>query len=488
MAVHAGAVAAALLVTVMIFPVTHYVITTPTRGESTVTLESTQSQQPQRKSSLILESQLPKYPPKDIMEPRAHASTPARPDVSTDRARVESTNSQTNVNKQVSPPSTKSPAEIDALFKQDATLWAELKAARCNVDWAPAVQHELANWKDKGFTLQDVEHFCVKRVFRLSYVHGEMRIARYNLDGKNIHRVICGHWLIYMATMRAAARGNPIPPFELNIQPGDSAFSTGRVQWNNAAPLLSNIKCGGASVSFPLTLHDQFGNGFGHMSLSMYKEKYDTAVQWEMDTPAWSKKKPAAIFAGPRGSGSRGNRSRLFKLKSSALHITSDSTTVRDMAEYQGNIYAYGHCGWSRRVHELATMDTVVFMEDSICREYFHAMFEPGVDHVAVAEDFSDLVTKAEDMFKRPKDAEAMAAAWYTKGKQLFSLVCVLDYVDALLRAYADLQRFDPEYHSSWPEYHPNETHDFFRSEAAALPTKACQEPVMFKGVKSHKC
>jgi hypothetical protein len=232
--------------------------------------------------------------------------------------------------------------EIDALFSEEAQLWADLKSAKCTVDWAPAVAHELANWAETGVALQDIRHFCVKRVFRLSFVHGEMRVARYALDQKNIHRLICGHWLIYMVVMRAAARGHPIPPFELNIQPGDSAFSTGRMQWTNAAPLLSNIKCGGASVSFPLTIHDQFGNGYGGMSMTMYQERYNVAVSWEAPTtmPAWPKKKSHVFFSAPRGSQNRGNRSFLFKLKSPSLHVTNKSADVQEMAGYQGNIYA----------------------------------------------------------------------------------------------------------------------------------------------------
>ena len=33
-------------------------------------------------------------------------------------------------------------------------------------------------------------------------------------------------------------------------------------------------------MSFPLTLHDQFGAGDGTMSLEMYEEKYRMALEW----------------------------------------------------------------------------------------------------------------------------------------------------------------------------------------------------------------
>lgn len=59
-----------------------------------------------------------------------------------------------------------------------------------------------------------------------------------------------------------------------------------------------------------------------------------------------------------------------YKMKSPHVVTHSGTIKVQDMAAYQGNIYAYGHCGWSRRVHELAMMKTVVFMEHSMCREY----------------------------------------------------------------------------------------------------------------------
>lgn len=241
---------------------------------------------------------------------------------------------------QVAP--SKTQKDIDSQFKDEADLWKELKAASCARDWTPAVKHELANWSEKGFTLQDVRYYCAKRVFRLSFVNNEMRVARYGVDRKNIHRLICGHWLIYIAIQRAAAMGNPIPPFELNVQPGDAAFTTGRIQWKDAAPLLSNIKCGGASVSFPLTIHDQFGTGFGTMSMTIYKERYDTMLSWEEPPamPPWLDKTPQAFFSAPRGSKLRGNRSALFELTSPALHVTEESTDIREMAAYQGNIYA----------------------------------------------------------------------------------------------------------------------------------------------------
>jgi hypothetical protein len=39
--------------------------------------------------------------------------------------------------------------ESEFVSGNEIELWRELKAAKCSLDWMPAVHRELANWKDK---------------------------------------------------------------------------------------------------------------------------------------------------------------------------------------------------------------------------------------------------------------------------------------------------------------------------------------------------
>lgn len=379
----------------------------------------------------------------------------------------------------------------------ETKLWDKLLASTCTVDWARVVNQQLAQWLDTGVSFQQVQEHCVKRTVRLSFVQNEMRLAIFNLDNGNVHRLRCGFWLIYMAVLRAEARGDPMPDFDINMQSGDSAFSNAppRKQWQNAGPVLGNVKCNDASVSFPLTLSDQFGWGapnYGAMSLSRYNERYTEATAWG-GGKTFGEKVPKAYFSASGGAVKRGNRAKLFKQESPHLHPDVTAHTMDYMAGFQYNVYAYGNCGWSRRIHELAMMETVVLMEFSPCREYMHGLFEEGVDHIPVEDDFSDVIPALEKGLASPKEAEAMAARWVQQGRAMLSLECTLDYVEKLLREYARLQSFKPEYHPDWPQYFPNTTAEFFKQPAAQHPHSGCAKPT-YNGTwqrsaqRSHSC
>jgi hypothetical protein len=380
---------------------------------------------------------------------------------------------------------------------RETELWDTLVAAQCKIDWESVVQGQLKQWADTGISYRQVQEHCVRRTARLSFVQGEMRLAVYKMDGGNLHRLRCGFWLIYMAALRASARGIPLPPFEINLQPGDSAFSNAppRLQWENAGPVLGNVKCNDASVSFPLTLHDQFGFGApdnGGMSLTRYAARYKEASSWG-EGKQYSGKIPKAYFSAGGGATLRGNRGKLFKLQSPHLQPDNISHTMDYMAGFQYNVYAYGNCGWSRRIHELAMMETVVLIEDSPCREYMHGLFQGGQDHIPVADNFEDLVSALETSIKVPEVAAKMANRWVRQGRAMLSIECTLDYVEQLLRLYSKLQRFTPKYHKEWPQYFPNTTSQFFTQPAAKRPADECIKPD-YNGTwqrqarRSHSC
>lgn len=374
---------------------------------------------------------------------------------------------------------------------------------KCHINWTRSVDHQLHSWIQNGkISFTQVHELCTKRkhALRIHYVNSELRVSRFHTVSAETDRLLSGLWFIYLACARAQQRGAPIPAFEINMAAGDSSFALQPNFWNNAGPILSNIKCGtlDASVSMPLTFVDQFGDfksatkrkrrNYTGMSLLMYRNRYENAIEVETAHPSWKEKTNKVFFSAWRGATDRGNRSHLYKISSSIFNISSKSIDVNHFGRYQYNIYAYGHCGWSRRIHELAFMNTVVFMEDSLCREYFHDQFLPGTEYVPVAEDFSDLEAQARRAFKEPEIGARMAQRWQEKGSQMMQLQCVLDYVETLLRRYAQLQDFEPKYNSSWPEYGIHSRSEIFHDAAGLRDHSTCIEPNFERHRQVHRC
>jgi len=130
--------------------------------------------------------------------------------------------------------------------------------------------------------------------------------------------------------------------------------------------------------------------------------------------------------------------------------------------EYRYLAYTYGHSGWSGRLRELLFMNSTIFMERSECNEFYFDALRPGVDYVPVAEDLSDLQTKVETSARDIPAARAMASSWIANGAPLMSMGCILDYIDGLLRKYAEYQRYAPEEHLEWPVHSVNSTAAYF--------------------------
>ena len=157
------------------------------------------------------------------------------------------------------------------------------------------------------------------------------------------------------------------------------------------------------------------------------------------------------------------------------------------MAQFKYNVYAYGHCGWSRRIHELAMMNTGVLMEESPCNEYLHGVFVPGKHYLPVNGDFSNLHDVVQKAKHDGVDVEAMAREWSRVGRESLTLACTLDYVEALLRGIAKLQRFTPEYHPEWSEYELGRDRLWF-SRIHNRTMSECVEPAWHKTPKKMPC
>eukprot|EP01147_Barroeca_monosierra_P005763 gene5763-9016_t len=324
----------------------------------------------------------------------------------------------------------------------------------CKFNWSYVINLQLKNWETTGITLEQVDRLCIRKAIRISVQNKEIRYTSWNLSNQHLHRVTCALWLIQIAALRASANGNPLPPLEFMMQPGDGTFSTApaSLHWKEAGPLFSNAKCGhDASVSFPATAHDQFGLGSGEMSISLWEQR--EALLHAIDVSDWKNKQPQLFFSAGEGASLRGYRANIFSINSSHVAAIPSSRPVHEWGKYQYLLYAYGHHGWSRRLHELAQINAVVLMEESNCREYLHHAFEEGVDYISVAEDFSDVKQAMEALIKVPETSRRMAGRWGHKGRQITSLPCTIQFVEDLLRKYADLQRFVPPQRPDWALY-----------------------------------
>ena len=195
------------------------------------------------------------------------------------------------------------------------------------------------------------------------------------------------------------------------------------------------------------------------MSLKMYEEAVAELDQLgPQHRKAWATKEPKLFFSAGHGTGKgaaskRGHRKELFSITSDHTLIVEESHPLEKYADFQYLVYAYGRCGWSRRLHELAFIEAVVFLEASSCTEFYLSALTPGVDYIPVAEDFSDLAEKLEALHAQPTRAAKMAKSWASKARALFTLPCLLDYTEGLLGEYAKLQKFKPVARAGWLKY-----------------------------------
>ena len=366
-----------------------------------------------------------------------------------------------------------SAAEIQNVFfrrVQDMNSFLDLTKQTCSVDWSSSVAYQLANWKDGGFTQESLDKHCLRKSIRISIVNGRIRVAWYTFTISGAQRIICMLWLLQLTLLRAAAAGRTIPDVELVAQTSDGAESSvgAPFHFDNAGPLFSNVKCNeDASVSFPMGFHDQFGSrASGAMSFRMYREFWEELDALNSDGPAesdkrppeWPDKEPALFFSAGKQAGrgrpkTRGFRKNLFQIDSDKIKVVPESHPLSDYAKYKYLVYAYGRCGWSRRIRELAFVEAVLFVETSNCSEYFMQSLVPNEHYVSVAEDFSDLAAKVDEIDADQKKAKRLAASWLKHARSLLSLECVLDYIEALLVAYGPLQKFTPTEKASWKLY-----------------------------------
>ena len=167
----------------------------------------------------------------------------------------------------------------------------------------------------------------------------------------------------------------------------------------------------------------------------------------------WTDKDDKLFFSGNDNAVHRGFREVLFTLHSPNVDVRTEVVPLAHYGQYRYLIYAYGHCGWSRRLHELAFMNATILMEQSPCTEYISNIFTKDKHYASVAEDFSDIEVVLHRLRSNSSQAAEMAKDWLDVGLEAFSLECTISYIDALLREYAKLLHSAPIKHESWPVF-----------------------------------
>ncbi len=375
----------------------------------------------------------------------------------------------------------------DNVWALSGILWKRTIETACPLNWTQTIQAQLANWERQGFTQADLDRHCIRPSLRIAVVNGSVRTAHWRIKGSASNRFVCATWLVHAASAWSMAhRGNPLPDLEMVVQSSDGAQSTvsSGLLWPNAGPLFGSTKCSqDASVSFPLSIHDQFGgHGSGAMQLKLYWNNY--ARLSELENIPWEEKQARAFFSSGSASGEkaaweRGQRAALFALDAHPLlQIERKDYPLAELGKYRYLIYAYGRCGWSRRIHELAFVRAVIFMEASSCTEYMQGVLRPGVDYIPVKEDFSDLARQVEWVHSQPDRARILADNWYTRARPIFSLPCVLAYTEGLLRAYAKMQLSLVPSREDWPVFDPElesaRSPKFLSTHGSVLPSATC--------------
>eukprot|EP00049_Salpingoeca_infusionum_P020186 m.363641 g.363641 ORF g.363641 m.363641 type:complete len:482 (+) comp23347_c0_seq1:81-1526(+) len=335
--------------------------------------------------------------------------------------------------------------------------WLSLVSSKCPLAHDKVLEEQLGQWSEISMDMLDMLYCERKHVARISHVNGELRHGSWQLS-MDLNRLRSSMWLMQVAILRAKDRGNPIPDFELVLNPTDKTSEYGignsRVLKEERLPLFCNAKCiGDNSISFPIMFNAQLGGAAGEMSIDLYNGKYAELMMMGQPRP-WLEKKPKLFFT---STNFRGNRQAIFDAKSPNVLALMQVVPISEYGDYQYLVYAFGHSGWSQRLRELAFMDAAMLVESSQCHEYYQSYFEEGKEYVPLKEDLSDLDQALDDLIASGK-GQAMAKAWRTKGLTVLGLPCVLDYVEHLLRKYASLQQFTPVLRSSWPVYHLNAT------------------------------
>lgn len=359
-------------------------------------------------------------------------------------------------------------------------IWDEVSQAKCDVDFSAAVAAQLAPFKE-GVTQGMLDGlYCVRKQVARVRIWDGTHLAQENWQLTMDHsRLRSSFWLLQLAMRRAMLAGRPFPDVEFIVNPTDktSKFASGRQQTDSAgqalrkAPLFCNAKCDGDhSVSFPLYYHMLFGQSDGGMSLKSYKDKYAELVAMGTNT-TWAEKKPKMFFS---ATNTRGERANLFSMKSPHLTTLNGNVALKKYADYRYSIYTVGHSGWSRRLRELMFFNTTLFMEDSDCHEFIYHTLTPDEDFTLVKHDLSDVPEKLAAAAGSDAAAERMAGKLVAKGPKVLSMECLLEYIDAIIRGYADLQLFEPHPRRDWTPHEMNSTAHYFL-DAKAPSVEECR-------------
>ena len=88
------------------------------------------------------------------------------------------------------------------------------------------------------------------------------------------------------------------------------------------------------------------------MGLKLYEERYGRL--YTLGAAPMEQKRNKMFFSAGGGAVTRGNRGALFNLTQNAfMELKAEGVALEEYGKYRSLVYAYGHSGWSRRLHEV---------------------------------------------------------------------------------------------------------------------------------------
>ena len=100
--------------------------------------------------------------------------------------------------------------------------------------------------------------------------------------------------------------------------------------------------------------------------------------------------------------------------------------------------------GFSGRLDELLTLGGTILKQDSPYEAFYYSLLRRGVDYVPLRRDLTDLCAQLQALKADAAMGKRIAASAANFTEAYLSLDGVLGFVAALLRRYAEIQRFQP--------------------------------------------
>lgn len=108
-------------------------------------------------------------------------------------------------------------------------------------------------------------------------------------------------------------------------------------------------------------------------------------------------------------------------------------------------VYVEGHCGWADRLKNQLASGMVLFLQETVCHEFFLRLMKPWVHYIPIRYDLDDLVDKIKWARGNDEEVSKIGVNAAIFAKTLLSKAAWRSYFKAVIRTYTGLVRYEPE-------------------------------------------